>query len=120
MSRRSRHSRRHVPDEALCVRVCPRGPHGSANHSQPLRGEDLVEGRGDLLVAVMEEEADWPASIRAADQVACLLGHPGPVGVPGLPKCWAMAHMAMNSRVEPDVICGRLSETASRMGRLGS
>src|SRR5437016_636768 len=28
------------------------------------------------------------------------------VGVPGRPKCWAMAHMAMNSRVEPEVICG--------------
>lgn len=29
------------------------------------------------------------------------------VGVPGRPKCWAaVAHMAMNSRVEPDVICG--------------
>jgi hypothetical protein len=27
------------------------------------------------------------------------------VGVPGRPKCWWMAHKAMNSRVEPEVIC---------------
>jgi len=38
------------------------------------------------------------------------------VGVPGRPKCWAIAHNAMNSRVEPDVIWGPLSETASRIG----
>ena len=41
------------------------------------------------------------------------------VGVPGRPKCWAIAHSAMNSRVEPEVICGPLSETASRIGRAG-
>jgi hypothetical protein len=29
------------------------------------------------------------------------------VGVPGRPKCWAIAHIAMNSRVEPAVICVR-------------
>ena len=38
------------------------------------------------------------------------------VGVPGRPKCWAIAHSAMNSRVEPEVICGPLSETASSTG----
>src|ERR671914_1179859 len=31
------------------------------------------------------------------------------VGVPGRPKCWWMAHKAMNSLVEPEVICGPLS-----------
>jgi hypothetical protein len=36
--------------------------------------------------------------------------------VPGRPKCCAIAHIAMNSRVEPLVICGPLSETASRIG----
>jgi hypothetical protein len=34
----------------------------------------------------------------------------------GRPKCWAIAHIAMNSRVEPEVICGPLSLTASRIG----
>src|SRR5664279_6634389 len=28
------------------------------------------------------------------------------VGVPGRPKCCAIAHRAMNSRVDPEVICG--------------
>jgi hypothetical protein len=33
---------------------------------------------------------------------------PGLVGgVPGRPKCWWMAHRAMNSLVEPEVIWGR-------------
>jgi hypothetical protein len=31
-----------------------------------------------------------------------------------------MAHKAMNSRVEPEVICGPLSLIASRIGRAGS
>jgi hypothetical protein len=35
---------------------------------------------------------------------------PGLVGrVPGRPKCWWIAHSAMNSRVEPEVIWGPLS-----------
>ena len=42
------------------------------------------------------------------------------VGVPGRPKWVAMACRAMNSLVEPEVICGPLSLTASRMGRAGS
>ena len=41
-------------------------------------------------------------------------------GVPGRPKCCAIAHIARNSRVEPDVICGPLSLTASSTGRVGS
>jgi hypothetical protein len=46
---------------------------------------------------------------------------PGLVGgVPGRPKCWWIAHKAMNSRVEPEVICGPLSLRASSTGRLGS
>ena len=31
-------------------------------------------------------------------------------------KCCAIAHIAMNSRVEPLLICGPLSETAKRIG----
>jgi hypothetical protein len=42
------------------------------------------------------------------------------VGVPGRPKCWAIAHRARNSRVEPEVIWGPLSDTASRIGRASS
>ena len=42
------------------------------------------------------------------------------VGVPGRPKCCAIAHMAMNSRVAPLVICGPLSLTASRIGGNGA
>ena len=43
--------------------------------------------------------------------------HAWSVGVPGRPKCCAIAHIAMNSRVDPEVICGPLSLTARRMGR---
>jgi len=46
--------------------------------------------------------------------------HAWSVGVPGRPKCWWIAHKAMNSRVDPDVICGPLSLMASRIGRDGS
>src|SRR3954447_6933243 len=46
--------------------------------------------------------------------------HAWSVGVPGRPKCCAIAHMARNSRVEALVICGPLSETASSTGRAGS
>jgi hypothetical protein len=35
--------------------------------------------------------------------------HAWSVGVPGRPKCWWIAHSAMNSRVDPEVICGPLS-----------
>ncbi len=46
---------------------------------------------------------------------------PGLVGRgPGRPKCCAMAHRAMNSGADPDVIWRPLSDTASRMGRLSS
>ena len=45
---------------------------------------------------------------------------PGLISAPWRPKCWAIAHSAMNSRVDPDVICGPLSETASRTGRCSS
>jgi hypothetical protein len=41
------------------------------------------------------------------------------VGVPGRPKCWWIAHKAMNSRVDPEVICGPLSLRASSTGRDG-
>lgn len=42
--------------------------------------------------------------------------HAWSVGVPGRPKCWAIAHRARNSRVDPAVIWGPLSETASSTG----
>ncbi len=35
------------------------------------------------------------------------------VGVSGRPKCCAIAHIAMSSRVDPEVICGPLSLTAT-------
>src|SRR5215218_903703 len=42
------------------------------------------------------------------------------VGVCGRPKCWTMEHNARNSLVDPEVICGPLSDTASSSGRPGS
>jgi hypothetical protein len=50
----------------------------------------------------------WPNSVSI---------HAWSVGVPGRPKWGAMAHRAMNSWVEPDVICGPLSDTASSRAR---
>ncbi len=38
------------------------------------------------------------------------------VGVPGRPKCCTIEHSAMYSEVDPDVIWGPLSETASKIG----
>src|SRR6266508_4849478 len=45
--------------------------------------------------------------------------HAWSVGVPGRPKCWWMAHSAMNSLVEPEGICRPLSLKASSTGRGG-
>jgi hypothetical protein len=42
------------------------------------------------------------------------------VGVWGRPKCWTMEHNARNSLVDPEVIWGPLSDTASSSGRVGS
>src|SRR5438093_1816791 len=42
------------------------------------------------------------------------------VGVCGRPKCWTIEHHAKNSRVDPEVIWGPLSDTASSSGRVGS
>ncbi len=42
------------------------------------------------------------------------------LGVPGRPKCWWIAHRAMNSGWELEVICGPLSLKASSTGRAGS
>ena len=52
------------PDEAFRVGVGPRRPHGSAHHAHSLGGEDLVEGGGELLVAVTEEDANRRRPIR--------------------------------------------------------
>jgi hypothetical protein len=35
-------------------------------------------------------------------------------GVPGRPKYWAIAHNTMNSRVDPEVIFGSLSDTGEQ------
>jgi hypothetical protein len=55
---------------------------------------------------VAEETLDrrWRSSGRAILDIQAWS-----VGVPGRPKCCAIAHIAMNSRVDPDVICGPLS-----------
>jgi AcrR family transcriptional regulator len=79
-------------DEALRARVCPRCPHGRANHAQPLRGEDLVEGSGELLIAVMEEDADRRRPVREPDQGGCRTHvknsttAPGATRPPGRPR----------------------------------
>jgi hypothetical protein len=45
---------------------------------------------------------------------------PGRWGAGGRPKCWWIAHKAMNSLVDPEVICGPLSLKAGSTGRDGS
>lgn len=88
---------------------------GPASNSQVLFHLVAVDGVCDLsahrqvrvLVLGVPDEALDP-------------GLAWPVGVPGRPKCWAITHGAMNSRVGPAVICGPLSEIASRIGRCSS
>ena len=57
-------------------------------------------------------QADAAGAAEAADRGAAAWS----IGVPGRPKCCAIAPIAMNSRVDPHVMCGPLSETASRIG----
>ena len=59
----------------------------------------------------------WPVGLDVAEEAL----DPGLVGR-GVrrPKCCAIAHIAMNSRVDPDVICGPLSLTAKRIGTTAS
>jgi hypothetical protein len=73
-------------DEALRDRVRPRCPDRSANDADVGAAEHSVERGGELAVPVADQE---PESVRAVaelhEQVASLLGDPGPGGVGGDP-----------------------------------
>jgi hypothetical protein len=94
---------RHIPDPGV-------QPHGvvalpdqhklSAQHGRV--ADDVQVGPFGLDVANSDSIQAWS------------------VGVPGRPKCWWIAHEAMNSLVDPEVICGPLSLRASSTGRDGS
>ena len=93
----------HIADPGVQPHAVVALPHDRELGAQGRWVADLVEV-GPFGLEVAEQRLD-----------------PGLVGgVPGRPKCWWMAHKAMNSRVEPEVICGPLSLRASSTGRDGS
>ena len=53
-------------------------PHRSPNYCHILRCQDRIEGRCELGVAIMNQEADWDITILdLPTQVTRLLCHPG-------------------------------------------
>jgi hypothetical protein len=83
---------RHVADPRVQPHAVVALPDQRQLGAQHRRVPDLVEGGHSALT--------WPNS----DSIQAWS-----VGVPGRPECWWMAPKAMNSRVEPEVICGPLS-----------
>lgn len=76
-------------------------------------GVVFVADHGELRpqdLRVTDPVKVWPVSFHVGEEAL----DPRLVGrVPGRPKCCAIAHIAINSRVDPEVICGPLSLTAS-------
>lgn len=71
-------------DEAFGDRVRPRRPHRRPDDPDVDRGEHGVEGRGELGVAVADEEPEPPTSVlEIHQQVARLLAQPGGRGMGG-------------------------------------
>lgn len=69
------------PHPALGVRVRPRCPHGRAQDPDTGRGQDGVEGRGELCVTVPREEGEVVARLlQGGQEVARHLGHPRAIG----------------------------------------
>ena len=71
-------------DEAFGDRVRPWCPHRRLDDLDVDGGEDGVEGRGELGVPVADEEPEAAVGVvEVHEQVAGLLGQPGPGGVGG-------------------------------------
>jgi hypothetical protein len=67
-------------NEALRVRVCLWCADRRVDHFDPFAAEDLVEGRGELAVAVVDQEAH-PLEDAGEAEIPRLLGDPGAGGV---------------------------------------
>ena len=64
---------------------------------------------------VGDRDEVWPVGLDVAEETL----DPGLVSRgAGPPKCCAIAHIAMNSRVDPDVICGPLSDARATVVEL--
>jgi hypothetical protein len=73
-------------DEPFRDRIRAGCPDRGANDPHVSTGEDGVEGHRELAVPVADQEPEPVGSIAEIhQQVACLLGHPGPGGVGGYP-----------------------------------
>jgi hypothetical protein len=68
---------------ALGVGVRVRSLYRRADHADAFAAEDLVEGVGELRVAIMDQEPKRSLFADVHDQVEGLLGDPGVVGVRG-------------------------------------
>jgi hypothetical protein len=102
----------HRANPPLRVGVRPRRPYRRRQGSDALRGEDGIEGVGELRVPVTEEELelDLPGAVcQIHEQVAGLLGHHARVGLAVTPK-------TCTPRVDSSIMnntCRRLSSTVS-------
>ena len=73
-------------DEPFRDRVRPRCPDWGAEDPDVGTGEDRVEDRGELAVPVADQESEsFGAIVEVHQQVAGLLGHPGPGRMGGDP-----------------------------------
>lgn len=78
--------RTHRFHPSLGERVRLRGANRCEDHLDTLGSEDLVEGAGELGIAVADQEAQGEVSLGEAEgEVPRLLGDPGRIGVPRYP-----------------------------------
>ena len=74
------------PYEPFCDRVRPGRPHRGADDPHACAGEDGVERSGELAVPVADQEPEPVGAVAEVhQQVAGLLGDPGPGGMGGDP-----------------------------------
>ena len=72
-------------------RVRPWRPDRSLDDPRAIAGEYLIEGRGELAVAVADQELEAVRPLAEVhEQIAGLLGGPGPVGWAVTPRMWTV------------------------------
>jgi hypothetical protein len=108
---------------ALCVRVCVWRLNGCLDHLDLLGAEDLVEGRAELRIAVMDQQPQPPLVVAELDdEVAGLLGHPGAVGIgrAGEIRCSASVSTVKKSLASVLAACWRRNERHDWRARSGA
>jgi hypothetical protein len=86
ISRWSRHSRRRVPIQRSAIALALGAGNWGADDADVGAGEHGVEGGGELGISVADQEPELGSAVAEVDQqVAGLLGDPGPRGMGGDP-----------------------------------